>query len=247
MARRWVVGLGVAGVAAMAWCGAAQAEPGHEVTWALGGRMGVNASLLTPPDLIAEPNPPIPAFLGSGGGVGLSAEALYADVVGLGAELWTVSTGGRGRYRFVSAQGSYVVEQRLEASELQVPLLVKGQLPLGRVKPWLALGYTAIFQTSATYAVEAPVQTAILSPEPASYGLWTAGLGITVEVERFRFPVEVRGGWRSLSGDPAARAAWAYIPDESGAGTLTQLSVGAAWEAQLWVVVGVHYGGSWAF
>jgi len=236
----WGAGLFVALTLALA---GQAAEAQDVVHWGAGGKMGVNASLLTPPLIIAEPNPPIPAFLGSGGGVGVALQALYGDYVGLGLEFWTVSATGRGRYTFVTAQGQYYsIDQELASREIQIPLLLRGQLPLRYVQPFATFGATFVFQTDASWTVDADVTTELVPPETRNYTMLTGSLGANIEVKNIRIPIELRGTWQSIDRDPHARATWDYEPSLAG-GLLTTMSVWAQWEAQLWVMVGVEVWG----
>ena len=220
--------------------GAAEVEE-HELTLGVGVKTGMSIHAISPPDVSRGLNPPLPAFLGNGGGVGLAVEALYADVVGLQLELWRAAGSGEGTFTFIGASDEVSVGQRLETVELQLPILIKGQLPLRWFKPQLGLGVTVVWQLEASYSIDNPdVTTDILDPPTSTYTMLTAQLGGAIDLGAFRIPIELRALYHPLERDPNERTLYSYYEDD-GRLILSSYSVNATWEAQFWMMVGVQY------
>ncbi|MEO1269835.1 MAG: hypothetical protein AAFX99_17240 [Myxococcota bacterium] len=211
------------------------------VHFGIGLKTGMNLNVISPPDVSPVLNPPIPAFVGNGGGVGLSVEALYADIVGLQLELWRTSGYGEGSFTFIGTNSEVTVDQRLETSELQMPILVKGQLPLKWFKPHIGFGVTVVWQLDASYSVDNPdVTTEIVDPPTDTYTMLTAQLGGSIDLGSIRIPIELRALYHPLDRDPAQRASFDFYSSDRGL-ILSSFSVNATWEAQFWMMVGVQY------
>ena len=200
-------------------------------------------SLLSPPDVSSDVNPPIPAFLGHSGGVGLVGELFWRDFIGFESGLWRVSSEGQGKFTFLGADSTLSVEQTLSATEMHIPLLLKVQVPDWKVSPFLGFGVTWVIQTETSYEISnSDVTTAINAPEQMSYATLTTQIGATVEVGEFSLPLELRALYHPLDREPEARASFQYYETEDGL-FLTDLSVDAVWDLQLWIMVGVQFEG----
>jgi hypothetical protein len=122
-----------------------------------------------------------------------------------------------------------------------MPLLLVGQLPFFTlVKPRITVGPTFVIQRSTDYTVDATVDTLIRAPEPASYVMLTTGIGLAFAVGNVRIPVDLRLNYQWVDDRPETRGRYVYTNDESGL-FLDEISVNAAWQAQLWFLVGVQY------
>lgn len=234
MTVRWVGALAALVLVSGGGVGAARAE-GELFTVNLGLKIGPNANMLSEPseewiDL------PVPGFFGISWGLGLAAEALVRDLVGLELDLlfaWTSGTGDITFYRVVE------VEQELSSQEIQIALLAKVQSPHSMVRPFLSLGPTFVIQLDSEYSIDKtylanPPDTAI---ETESYVMLTVGLGVTLSFASFQIPLEVRGSYHPLDDDPTERVDWR---PEMG-GELTHLGVRSNWEGQVWILTGFQY------
>lgn len=239
-ARRVLMAVCVVAMAAAPSVVEAHNEP---IQYGVGLKVGGGPNFLGPPAIDAELNPPIPMFLGSAGGIGLAMEALYGGYVGLELDLVDVSASAKGRFTFASRDGTLTVDQELASRELQVPLLVVGQLPwFEHIKPRLTLGPTFVIQRSTKYTVDADVETLIVDPDPASYVMWTAGLGVAMVFDHIQIPIDVRVAYHALDDRPETRGRYLYSQEDAGL-FLDEITVNAAWQGQLWFLVGMQYSG----
>ena len=206
------------------------------LTWAVGGKAGMNLNLLgepseTPIDL------PVPGFVGVSGGGGFAGELLWADIVGLEVDVLYVKTRGEGSVTLTFPGGQIDTDQTLETTELQIPVLLKAQLPFGVVKPFIGLGWTFVNQLDADYTIEPEGQILTESEGLAqNYSMLTLALGAVVDLPYVRVPIEARGMYQSISDDPRERTEF----DTTG-GTLNSLVVKPTWEGQVWILIGVQY------
>lgn len=218
------------------YAGSAHAfDPG--LHWAVGAKGGMNLSLLSEPakDVV---DLPVPGFVGISGGGGFAGEMLFGDFVGLEIDVLYAKTSGKGNITVNTAK----FDETLETTELQIPVLLKGQIPFGLVKPFLTLGLTFVNQMDAKYEIVPPANIATSIDTTAqdgdlteSYKMLTLGLGATVDLPMVRIPIELRALYQSLDDAPADRAEWTVDPN------LTQLAVTPKWEGQIWLLIGVQY------
>jgi hypothetical protein len=214
----------------------ATAQPEATITFGIKG--GANFSMLSEPSEDIQSDGvridlPVPGFTGTGGGfTALAVEALYANAVGLEIDLIFASTEGKGDLNFL---GGASIEERITTSEIQIPILLKAQLPTGSIHPFIGLGITLVNQTDAEFTIDTPqlIDTTI---EPESYSMLTVALGVNIEAGPLNVPIELRGLYQSLDDDPRRRASF-----ETSGSTLTSLGVRAVWEGQIWFTVGVGY------
>ncbi len=199
----------------------------------IGAKGGMNFNMLSEPneDVI---NMPVPGFTGFSGGGGLAIEFMVGEFVGLEADLFYVSTAGEGDIDF---RGGGTVVETIETTELHIPILLKGQVPVGTVKPFLTLGVTFVNQLEAAFTVDPNVGEINTDVEELSYSMFTFGVGVTVDLDIVRIPIEFRGLYQSLSDDPVERMTW----EPENGGLLTSLGVKPNWEGQIWFMIGAEY------
>lgn len=212
-------------------------------SWGAGARMALVSSFISPPDISPVVNPPVPTFLGEGGGGGIVGHLLWEDIVGLELGLTFISANASGTYTYILANEELSVGQELSSDEIHLPILIRGQIPLPYVKPYLALGATLVWQTSTAFSVTNPrVTTAIPAPSTESYPMLTTALGAAVDLGTVRVPIELRAMYQNLERNPEARATYDFYSDGSEL-RLSRYSVRSAWEAQFLIMVGVEYWG----
>lgn len=209
--------------------------PEPQLVLTFGVRGGMNLNLLSEP--AEEPiDLPVSSFTGIGGGGGVSIQGLFRDIVGLETGLLYVSASGAGD---ISFPGGFSVDQDLSSSELHIPLLLKLQAPLDSAKPYLGLGATFVIQTAAEFTVDQEflVNSIDTSVETLSYTMLTAAIGVAIDLDVVRIPVEFRANYQSLDDDPLERTTFA----PTTGGNLTALGVLPNWESQIFLLVGVDY------
>jgi len=197
----------------------------------VGVKGGMNLNLLSKPNGLSDA---APGFVGLAGGFGLALEALAFDVVGLELDVFFANTEGKGDVEY---NGVVNIEHKLTTSELQIPLLLKAQIPVALVKPFIGLGITWVRQSEATYVVgEGLSVDTDVGDLTSNYAMWTFALGAAIDLNYVRVPIEFRGLYQSLDNTLEERA----ILETSG-NQITKLGIYPKWEGQVWVLVGVEF------
>lgn len=144
-----------------------------------------------------------PGFFGATGGLGLMLDARFQGAVGVEVDLYyALSDKGSGDITVgqtaVTSGTKYSVN--IGQSALHVPVLLKGTLPFGSVRPFLALGPDFVLPSagSVTITPTPPKGGTGFAATADNYILWTAALGAEVRLPiprlDIRIPFSLRAG-----------------------------------------------------
>jgi hypothetical protein len=123
-----------------------------------------------------------PGFFGGTGGAGIMLDARFFGAVGLEVDFYYAARDkGAGD---LTIGGTQKFNLEIGQSALHIPILLKGVIPVGPVRPFLAIGPDIVVPGTASL---------VITPEPGkgstaygakadSYILWTAALGAEIRL-----------------------------------------------------------------
>jgi hypothetical protein len=168
-----------------------------------------------------------PGFFGGTGGVGLMLDARAFQAIGVEVDLYYgLAERGKG-----DLNGFTI---KIGQSALHVPILLKGTLPVGSVRPFLAVGPELVFpgKSEALVTPTPPAGSTSLGAEAASYVLFTAALGaeIRLPIEKLdiRIPFSLRASKNFSTSDKIVDRRTAALSGTN----LTSVSYKSEWELQ---------------
>lgn len=147
-------------------------------------------------------------LIGVGGGVGVSIDARVDNTVGMETGLQFSADNALGTNDINSPSGEELATwtQRQRTQAFHVPLLIKGSIPLDKVRPYLGLGFEFIFQSKSSleYSGEETRQTdrnldeinEHNTIETSNYTAFQGTIGMEIDAGPMRIvPFEVRVGY----------------------------------------------------
>lgn len=147
-------------------------------------------------------------IFGVGGGAGLSLDARFFEAVGLETGFYYMADNAKGTNDISSPSGETLAvwTQRQSTRALHVPLLVKGSIPSGKVRPYLGLGFEFVSQNASTleYSGEDADQANQTLEElddrndieTSNYTMFQGTIGMEIDAGPVRIvPFEIRVGY----------------------------------------------------
>ena len=182
----------------------------------IGVRAGPSLSIISQ---VAEedPEPVYPGFFGVGWAVGGALSVDYLSIVGLNIEFIYSRDSATGSVEFDDDLGEDSKKETsdftLEASQMHLPIYVRGQIPAGVARPFVNVGIDLVFnRTDGDMIVEqggdAPAYDGVCEPgvecDPFPQRLYgveevdselfiLVGLGLDIEIGPVDVPIEMRG------------------------------------------------------
>jgi hypothetical protein len=179
-----------------------------------------------------------PGFFGGTGGVGLAIDARFLESVGLEVDFYYgLSEKGKGDYTITASQGGAIVGQQtfkiqIGQSALHVPILVKGTLPFGSVRPFLGLGVDVVVPgTPEATVTPAGLQTA-LTANAAVYVLPTIALGFEVRLPIKQVDIRIPFSLRFMKNFSTGDTIDSRRDITLNGTTITKISYKSEWEFQ---------------
>ncbi len=239
---RWIA----AGVATLAVAARAGAAEPRELELGAGAFFHAGGSFLKEPgDRSGGPEGthlPYHGFAGFGPGVGLGLDLRWRGVVGL--ELDVIESVDRGTSRTDYGEHGEV-EIDVEQPALHVPVMFKGILPAGPVRPFLLAGVEFVRPRQATISAEARgglPWNAALATTAAPYELFLFGFGLEfalpIDGIDLRIPLSFRGAVNpGVPGSARELADFEFGED----GVPTRVKYRTEWQYHAAVTAGVFY------
>ncbi len=161
---------------------------------------------------VLSQGPELYPMFGIGGAIGIHAEVRAIDIIGLETGLHVSFDNGNG-WEDKNVNGVKVgrINQEQRTTSLRVPLILKASVP-GFVRPTFGLGAEFVFQQSSelkysSSAFDTAQYDNTYKITESSYTLLMLTLGLEVDVDPIRIPIELRLGYNpSFSTDPDGRA-----------------------------------------
>lgn len=142
----------------------------------------------------AATDPSYPGFFGSTAGAGLSLDARLLGVVGLEADLF-YAFGDKGSGDLTLGPTKYNIT--IGQPALHVPVLLKGVLPIGIVRPFAGFGPEFVVPGKSTATVDQPGIQTNIGARADGYTLLTLALGVEIKLPLpavdLRIPIALRG------------------------------------------------------
>jgi hypothetical protein len=190
-----------------------------------------------------QQGPELYPMFGIGGAIGMHAEVRALDIIGIETGLHVSFDNGNG-WEDKNVNGVRVgrINQEQRTTSLRVPLILKASIP-GFVRPTFGLGAEFVFQQSSelTYSSSAFDTTSYdqtYTVSESNYTLLMLTLGLEIDVDPMRIPIELRLGYNpSFSGDPDGRAEGNGSPN-SGA---FQIDYKGQYQAHFALMTGIIY------
>jgi hypothetical protein len=173
-----------------------------------------------------------PGFFGGTGGVGLMLDARAFQAIGVEVDLYYgMAERGKGDLSVGGIQ-SYTI--KVGQSALHVPILLKGTLPVGSVRPFLAIGPELVFpgKSEAVVTPTPPAGGTTFAADAASYVLFTAALGAEIRLPipklDIRIPFSLRASKNFATSDKIVDRRTAALSGQA----ITSISYKSEWELQ---------------
>jgi hypothetical protein len=189
--------------------------------------------------------PELYPMFGIGGAVGMHLEVRALDIVGLESGLHVSFDNGNG-WEDKNVNGVRVgrVDQEQRTMSLRVPLILKASIP-GFVRPTFGLGAEFVFQQSSelnysysSSSFDTTAQNEIYTIATSNYTLLMLTLGLEIDVDPMRIPIELRLGYNpAFSGDPNGRVEGFGTPN-SGA---FEIEYQGQYQAHFALMTGIIY------
>jgi len=193
--------------------GGETAEPPSEkrggsiVEGSVGIKFMPGASVLTTPSGLGDDE--TFGFKGNGGGfswgLGIYGEVRFFKAVGLELDILrdqsVVKRNVTRRLTGTAGVGSLEVQEKFELTSWRIPLLLKGNVPVGFGRLFVLVGPEFVIASNADASVEERSKSGtsplppVLSADKSGYTLLTTGLGLAVNVWRLEIPFELRASY----------------------------------------------------
>lgn len=212
------------GVGALGGAGLVGLSKPGDTTIAVGGATGQDTSY--------------PGFFGGTVGAGLSLDARLIGILGVEADLF-YAFDEKGSGDLTLGPTKYNIE--IGQPALHVPVLVKGVLPIGIVRPFIGFGPEFVLPGKSTAKVDLAGISTRIDARADSYTLLTLALGVEIKLPLptidLRIPIALRGSLNPSTSDKVTDRR-----DMALAGTqITGITYKSEWQYQGMVTAGVAY------